>query len=336
MKRQSLFLLFLLLCNGVFGQSKFNVSGVIIDRETEEALISASIRVLKETDSTLVAGKATDLNGAFTLNNIKKGKYILEISYVGYVTRDIPLDLTNKTEKNVDLGYLTLSEDAVLLGEAVITARASKVQVRGDSLVFNADAYRLPPGSALEDLIKRLPGATIEEDGTVKINGKPVSKILVDGKEFFINDKNVALKNLPTNIIDNIKAYDRKSDLARITGIDDGEEETVLDLTVKKGMNNGWVGQFNGGIGTEHRYNGRLNVNRFNDNVQLSFVAGANNIGDRGFGGGGGRGWGGGGNGLRASKEIGFNYATTSDKLETGGYIWHRYDGSDSWNSSSS
>jgi len=336
MKRQSLFLLFLLLCNGVFGQSKFNVSGVIIDRETEEALISASIRVLKEADSTLVAGKATDLNGAFTLNNIKKGKYILEVSYVGYVTRDIPLDLTNKTEKNVDLGYLTLSEDAVLLGEAVITARASKVQVRGDSLVFNADAYRLPPGSALEDLIKRLPGATIEEDGTVKINGKPVSKILVDGKEFFINDKNVALKNLPTNIIDNIKAYDRKSDLARITGIDDGEEETVLDLTVKKGMNNGWVGQFNGGIGTEHRYNGRLNLNRFNDNVQLSFVAGANNIGDRGFGGGGGRGWGGGGNGLRASKEIGFNYATTSDKLETGGYIWHRYDGSDSWNSSSS
>ena len=336
MKRYSLLLLFILFSSVIFGQSKFNLKGIIIDKETEEALISASVRVLTEGDSTLVGGKATDLNGAFTINGIKKGKYIMEISYIGYVTKFFPLDLTNQHEKNVDLGYLTLVEDSYLIGEAVITAQASKVQVRGDSLVFNADAYRLPPGSALEDLIKKLPGATIEEDGTVKINGKPVSKILIDGKEFFINDKNVALKNLPTNIIDNIKAYDRKSDLARITGIDDGEEETVLDLTVKKGMNNGWVGQANGGVGTEHRYSGRLNVNRFTESQQYSFVAGANNVGDRGFGGGGGRGWWRPGNGLLASKELGFNFATTSDKLETGGYIWHRYDGSDTWSGTSS
>ncbi len=336
MKRHSLFLLILLLSSTAFGQSKFNVSGIIIDKETEEALISASVRVLKVADSSYVAGKATDMNGSFTLQNIKKGDYVLQISYVGYVTKELPLELSKQKEKEVDLGYITMSTDAVMLQEATITAQAAKVQVKGDSLIFNADAYRLPPGSALEDLIKKLPGATIDEDGTVKINGKPVSKILVDGKEFFINDKNVALKNLPTNIIDNVKAYDRKSDLSRITGIDDGEEETVLDLTVKKGMNNGWIGQLNGGLGTEHRYNGRLNVNRFSDNQQYSFVGSANNIGDRGFGGGGGRGWWRQGNGLQASKELGFNFATTSDKLETGGYIWHRYDGSDTWSQSSS
>ena len=336
MKRHLLILSMFLISALSFAQSKFNVSGIVMDKESDEALISASIQVT-DTAGTYVTGKATDLNGQFKIPSLKKGKYILKITYVGYVTKELPLDLTDKKGKDVDLGYITMSTDAVLLEEATVTAQAAKVQVKGDSLVFNADAYRLPPGSALEDLIKRLPGATIDEDGTVKINGKAVSKVLIDGKEFFVNDKNIAMKNIPTNIIDNIKAYDRKSDLARITGIDDGEEETVLDLTVKKGMNKGWVGQLNGGLGTEKRYNARANGNRFDSDAQYSFVTGANNIGDRGFGGGGGRGWGrfGFGNGLRASKEIGFNYATTSDKLETGGYVWHRYDGSDSWSQTS-
>ena len=319
----------------VFGQSKYNVSGIVIDKENAEALITASVQVYKSADSTYVTGVATDLNGAFKLKSLKKDNYYLKFSFMGYHTKEEALDLTSQKEKDVDLGYITMVTNAVLLSEATVTAQAAKVQVKGDSLVFNADAYRLPPGSALEELIKRLPGATIEDDGTVKINGKAVSKILIDGKEYFINDKNVALKNIPTNIIDNVKAYDRKSDLSRITGIDDGEEETVLDLSVKKGMNNAWIGQFNGGVGTEHRYNGRLNVNHFSDSESYSFVGSANNIGDRGFGGGGGRGWGWGSNGLRASKELGFNFATEREKLETGGYVWHRYDGSDSWSKSS-
>ena len=202
----------------------------------------------------------------------------------------VAIDLTKEKKKDVDLGYFTLTTDAIMLKEAEVTANAAKVQVKGDSLIYNADAYRMHEGSMLEDLVKKLPGATIEDDGTIKINGKEVKKVLVDGKEFFINDKNIALKNLPTNIIDRIKAYDRKSDLSRITGIDDGEDETVLDLTVKKGMNNGWFGQINGGLGTEHRYNARANVNRFNGPNQYSLVSSANNVSDRGFGGGGGRG----------------------------------------------
>ena len=329
MRRHLLMLSMLMFTLMASAQSKFNVSGTVIDQDSKEELISASVLIVKP-DGTYVTGKSTDLNGHFKLESVKKGKYLMRVTYVGYIGKELELDLTERKGKDVDLGFIMMLTDAVLLQEATITAQAAQVQVKGDSLVYNADAYRLPPGSALEDLIKRLPGATIEEDGTVKINGKAVSKILIDGKEYFINDKNVALKNIPTNIIDNVKAYDRKSDLSRITGIDDGEEETVLDLTVKKGMNNGWIGQLNGGIGTENRYNGRANINRFNDKQQFSFVSSANNIGDRGFGGGGGRGWGWGrGNGLRASKELGFNFATTSDKLETGGYVWHRYDGTD-------
>lgn len=324
----------LLTAVAAWGQSKFTISGTIIEKETNEAVMSATVQLLTTSaDSTMVAGAATDVSGAFTLSGVKKGSYVMKVSFIGYHTRYVPVDLTQQKQRKVSMGYITLTTDSKMLEEAVVTAQAAQVQVKGDSLVYNADAYRVAEGAVLEDLVKKLPGATVEEDGTIKINGKEVKKILVDGKEFFLNDKSVALKNLPTNIIDNIKSYDRKSDLSRVTGIDDGEEETVLDLTVKKGMNNGWFGQLNGGLGTESRYSARANVNRFNGSKQFSVIANANNVGDRGFGGGGGRGgWWGRSNGLQANKDLGFNFATEWDKLELGGSVRHRYDGSDVWN----
>jgi hypothetical protein len=121
----------------------------------------------------------------------------------------VALDLTKQKDKDVALGYVTLETDAVMLKEAQVTANAAKVQVTGDSLVYNASAYRVPEGSALEELVKRLPGAEVDNDGNVKINGKEVKKILVDGKEFFLNDTKVAMKNFNTDIIDRIKSYER-------------------------------------------------------------------------------------------------------------------------------
>ena len=215
----------------------------------------------------------------------------------------------------------------------VVKSHAVKVKVQGDSLVYNAAAYRVPEGSTLEALVKQLPGAKVDKDGTIKINGKEVSKILVDGKEFFLNDKEVAMKNIPTDMIDKLKTYERKSDRSRVTGIDDGEEETVLDLTVKKGMKNGWFGNVNLGAGTKHRYAESLNVNRFKDDFQATIIGNANNVADMGFGGGGGR-WGWGSEGLKSSKEIGANFATAKPKLETGGSVRYRYDGSDNENES--
>lgn len=311
-------------------QSKFNVSGTVIEKGIQEPVMSATVQVLSLPDSTFVDGAATSTLGAFEIKGVKKGKYALKVSYIGYQARVLPLDLTKEKKKDVDMGYITLETDAVMLKEAQVTANAAKVQVSGDSLVYNASAYRVPAGSALEELVKRLPGAEVDDDGNVKINGKSVNKILVDGKEFFLNDTKVAMKNFNTDIIDRIKSYERKSDLARITGIDDGEEETVLDLSIKKGMKNGWLNQLNLGIGTEHRYNGRVSIQRYNDNSQFTVLGSANNIGDRGFGGGGGRGWGWGGSGLRSSKEIGFNFGTETDYLETGGSVRYRYNGSDS------
>lgn len=333
MKKQLICLTLVLLQTGqVLGQSKFNITGTVIEKGSNQIIQSATVQLLNAKDSAFVAGNSTNDKGVFRIPSVEKGKYIVKVSFIGYQTNYIDLNLAGKKEKNVNIGYLTLADDAILLKAAQVTAQAAKVQSKGDSLIYNASAYRLPEGSTLEALVKRLPGATIDDDGTVKINGKEVKKILVDGKEFFINDKNIAMKNLPTNIIDNIKAYDRKSDMARITGIDDGEEETVLDIGIQKNKNQGWFGQISGGVGTEDRYNTRANVNRFIGSNQYSLVASANNVGDRGWG--GPRGWGGGG-GLRQSKELGFQLNKETDKLKVNGNVWHNYNGSDVLNESS-
>jgi hypothetical protein len=324
----------LLGCVSMFGQSSFNVSGTVVDKATGEAVIGGSVKLMALPDSSFVEGTTTGAQGEFNLKNVKKGAYALQVSYIGYATKCIDVDLSTQKKKAVNIGYITMATDAVQLKEVEVTAHVAKIAVQGDSLVYNAAAYRVPEGSTLEALVKQLPGAKVDKDGTIKINGKTVSKILVDGKEFFLNDKEVAMKNIPTEMIDKLKTYDRKSDLSRVTGIDDGEEETVLDLTVKKGMKNGWYGNVNLGAGTQHRYAERFNVNHFKDDFQATLLGSANNVSDMGFGGGGGR-WGWGEQGLRSSKEIGGNFATAKPKLETGGSVRYRYDGSDNENISS-
>lgn len=319
----------------VAAQTKFAVSGTVIEKETNEAIASATVQVLSLPDSSFVAGAATDMSGKFTMQNVKKGRYALKISFIGYQNKAVTLDLTKEKSKKVDMGYITLMSDAVMLQEAKVYGNASKVSVSGDSLVYNASAYKMAAGSALEDLVKKLPGAQVDDDGNITINGKTVTKILLDGKEFFLNDTKTAMKNIPTEMIEKIKSYDRKSDLARVTGIDDGEEETVIDLSVKKDMKHGWIGNIDLGVGTEHRYNERMMLNRFTDHASFSLVGSANNTNDQGFGGGGGRGWWGRRNGLNSSKTLGFNFATETEKLETGGSVRYRYDGSDAMTKSS-
>jgi hypothetical protein len=177
----------------------------------------------------------------------------------------------------------------------------------------------------LEELVKKLPGAEVDDEGNVTINGKEVKKIMVDGKEFFGGDVKTGLKNLPVNMIEKLKTYDKKSDLARITGIDDGEEETVLDLKVKKGMNQGWFGNADLAGGTHDRYLGNLILNRFVDKTQLSIIGGTNNVNDQGFsGGGGGPRWRQ-NNGLNTTRTVGVNFAHETDKLEVGGSARYNY-----------
>lgn len=311
-----------------FSQTKnITVSGRVVE-DTNEPAVQATIQLLSLPDSAYAAGVATTGKGYFTLPKVSAGKYVLKVSYIGFKNKFIPLHLyANVLNKNV--GTLTLETDAIMLAEAVVTAEAPQVQVVEDTLMYNSTAYRTPEGAMLEELVKKLPGAEIDDDGNVKINGKELKKIMVDGKEFFGGDVETGLKNLPVDMIDKLKTYDKKSDLARITGIDDGEEETVLDLTVKKGMNRGWFGNADVAYGTEDRYMARMMVNHFVDKTQFSLIGSANNVNDQGFsGGGGGPRWRR-NNGLVATKTLGANFATESSKLEIGGSARYNYRGSD-------
>ena len=319
-----------------FSQTKnITVAGRVIEDDTKEPAVQATVQLLSLPDSAFAAGIATTAQGYFTLPKVKAGKYVLKVSYIGFQPTMLPLQLSAQNP-NKNVGTLALKTDAVMLAEAVVTAEAPQVTVSEDTLMYNSSAYRTPEGAMLEELVKKLPGAEIDDDGNVKINGKDLKKIMVDGKEFFGGDVKTGLKNLPVDMIDRLKTYDKKSDLARITGIDDGEEETVLDLTVKKGMNQGWFGNADAAVGTEDRYAGRLMLNRFVDNTQVSLIASANNVNNQGFsGGGGGPRWRR-NNGLNAPKELGLNFATETAKLELGGSARYNYNDADIANVNSS
>ena len=333
MKRSILSMLLMLVAIASFAQERL-ISGKITDRDTKEPVEQVTIQLLK-TDSTYVSGAISNEQGLFHVNAPANGKYLLKITSVGYKPTVKRIQISE--DKNLAMGNVVVGAEAIMLKGAVVTAMAQKVTLKEDTFVYNSAAYRTPEGSVVEELVKRLPGAEVSDDGTIKINGKEVKKILVDGKEFMTGDTKTALKNLPTSIIDKIKAYDEKSDLSKVTGIDDGEEQTVLDFGVKKGMNKGMISNIDLGVGNKNRYNMRGMGGYFANNNRFMLFANANNTSDRGFGGGGpGRGFGG-ANGLNASKMIAANYnyeLKNKFKFNTS-LRWNHSDG-DVWSSRSS
>lgn len=303
------------------------ITGTLVDRDTKEGVMLATVQMLKP-DSTYVSGVLSDEKGNFSIEASATGSYILKFTSVGYT----PLTKTVKVDgkKDIALGKITFNADAIMLKGATVVGQAARVTVQEDTFVYNASAYRTPEGSVVEELVKRLPGAQVSDDGTITINGKEVKKVLVDGKEFMTGDTQTALKNLPTSIIDKIKSYDEKSDLAKVTGIDDGEEQTVLDFGIKKGMNKGVFGNVDASVGTQDRYAERLMGALFKDKTRVMLMGNLNNVNDRGFPGGGGGGrFGRGAQGLNTSKMAGANFnLEPSSKLTLDGSVrWNHSNG---------
>ncbi len=334
MKHFIISLLLLTLATAASAQ-KGTVSGTIVDGEGEP--LPGAMIVIMQPDSVQTTGQQSKADGTFSIGNIKLGSYILRASFIGYKTVFANFELTKKN-RQINLGQITLFENAKLMREAEVTARAAQVEMKADTFVYNADAFRIPEGADLEALLKKFPGAEITEEGTIKINGKEVKKILVKGKEFFGNDTKMSLKNISAKSVSRVKAYDRQSDYSRVTGIDDGEEETVLDLQLKPGMSEGWVINADLAYGTEHRYAERLTISRFLEDFQFTVVGAANNVNDRGFGG-----WGRGGNGLTATKNTGANFAWSNGlkqneagRLELGGNVRYRHTSTDNLTRSNS
>lgn len=319
-------MLLLMLFTMTQAQNK-SITGKLIDRDTKEAVMMTTIQLLK-TDSSFVKGVLSDENGNFKINAPENGKYILKFTNIGYTS--FSKNVTISQNKDIYLGELIFGADAIMLKEATVIGQAAKVVVKEDTFIYNASAYRTPEGSVVEELVKKLPGAQVDDDGKITINGKEVKKIMVDGKEFMTGDTKTAMKNLPVSIIEKIRTYEEKSDLAKVTGIDDGEEETVLDFGIKKGMNKGFMSNIDLAVGTHDRYAERLMGGYFNDKTKLMLFANANNTNDQGFPGGGGGGrFGANRNGLNTSKMVGANINHIfGDKLELNGSVrWNHNNG---------
>ncbi len=256
-------------------QRERTISGKILDAESKEPMELTTIQMFVVADSSFVGGTVTNEHGNFSIEAPSNGSYRLKITMMGF--QPIQREVTIRRNQSVDLGTLLMSLTPTMLKEAVVTATVPQVTVAKDTLVFNPTAYPTPEGSTIEELVKRIPGAEVDEDGNITINGKEVKKILVDGKEFMLGDVETALKNLPVNIIQNVKFYDQQSDQARITGIEDGNKETVLDFTTKKGMNHGYMTNMDLAAGTKHRYATRAMASRFTDKTRLVLLTNLNN-----------------------------------------------------------
>ena len=294
------------------------INGVLVDSQDTTELIEASVRLLMANkDSTMVKGTTTDMNGVFNIKGVKSGKYLLRFSYLGY--NDVIKHVTvGEDGRDVNMGVVKMDPNTIMLKEAVVVGLKSPITVKEDTIEFNADTYKTQANAVVEDLLKRLPGVEVGSDGKITANGKEVKKILIDGKEFFSDDPTVASKNIPAEMINKLQVIDRKSDLARLTGVDDGDDETVINLSVKKGMNNGWFGTVNAGYGTDDRYAGNVMINHFRDGNQFTILGGGNNVNNLGFGdGASGRfqRWGG-DRGVTTSQYAGINFNVGSKEDE--------------------
>lgn len=299
--------------------TKLNIRGTVFENQTLQPLEGAGVKLLNERDS-MIAGATTKQNGQFLLPGIPTGTYTLQVSFMGFKTQKFKLTLPQKSG-NFKVADVMMREDATVMAEAVVEGKLPEMTVVDDTVAYNADAFKLPEGSMVEDLIKKLPGIVQDENGNFTFNGKNISQILVDGKEFFGGNRNMVLQNLPAEIVDKVKAYDRKSDMARITGIDDGNERTVLDLAIKKDKKKGFFGRADGAYGTHDRYSGNLNVNSFRGNQKFSFVGNANNTQ---------------GNGLTDFQRIGSTMNWENKKVELNGSVYGTFSQSSSASQSNS
>lgn len=326
MNKRGFIALFLCIFLSTIAQSvaaQFTISGIVKDKNDNLPLPQVSIRLLSAKDSTFVTGISSKDNGTFSLKVPKAGNYIAAFSFLGYRTTYEPVQLS-KGQPRRNLGDVLLGSNDVLLQEAVVVGKAPEVVVKEDTVEFNADSYKTQPNSVVEDLLKKLPGVEVDSEGKITHAGKEITKILVDGKEFFSDDPKVATKNLPVDIIEKLQVVDRKSDLARLTGVDDGEEETVINLTIKEGMKHGWFGNVTGGYGLNGRYEAGAMLNHFFGDNQVTILAGSNNTNNMGFTDMGGSRFRrfGGMNGINTSHNVGVNFNVgKGDAFRVGGDV---------------
>ena len=341
------FLLALLASVTASAQSQVSVSLRLVDSKTSEPVSFATVSLTVKGQDTPVKYVLSDIDGKAELTKVRRNTYILKAELMGYK----PYSQEVKLEKDVNLGDIKMEEDVEVLDAARVTDVGNPIIIRKDTIEYTASSFKTSDNDMLEELLKKLPGVEVEADGSITANGETITKITIDGKTFFLDDPQLASKNIPAKMIEKVKVVEKKSDQAIFTGIDDGEHETVIDLSMRPGMMKGWFGNVMGGGGhdvpgagsdmNDWRYQGAAMAGRFTDKSQISVILNGNNTNNRGFNdmagsmmqgmrGGGGMGMGmggwGRGNGITTSWMGGLNGAFTllDDKMDlAGNYLYN-------------
>lgn len=273
---------FLLVCiTGAAMAQSIQITGTITDMDNNP-LPAASTVLINASDSIMQSFTIADNDGNFLLKKVNKGSYILQVAFVGYETLSKPLNVTDQKD-GLHMGQLKLKEKTEILDGVAVTADRIPIMINGDTIEYNADAFKTQPNSTVEELLKRLPGVEVDQDGNIKAQGEKVNKVFVDGKEFFGDDPKIATKNLPADAIDKVQVFDKMSDMAEFTGVDDGERSKTINLNLKDDKKNGIFGKIAGGYGTDDTYQGKASINKFNKKTQLSALAATNNINEQNF-----------------------------------------------------
>ncbi len=282
MRKIYILLLSICLTSLVSAQKNGSVKGTAFDTIAKQPVSGATITILEKKDSSLVTFTMTGNDGKFALSGLANGDYRLMISHVNYHNSNTFFSIT-ENNKNEVLGNVVMNDKSKVLEEVVLAGEAPPVTLIGDTIQYNAGSFKVQPNASVEQLLKKLPGVKVDKDGTVKAQGEKVTKVLVDGKEFFGNDPKIATKNLPADAVDKVQVYDKQSEQAQLTGFEDGNYEKTINLKLKKDKKKGMFGKVNAGAGNKKRYEGKFNMNSFKGARQFSAIGMGNNTNAEGF-----------------------------------------------------
>lgn len=299
------------ICAAIQAQA---IKGKLADDITSKPLSGATVSLTAVKDSSKILTTLSGSKGEFTFNNVSADSFYLRVSFVGY-DEFKQLVAVSKGNAVIDLGTLMIPVKSKELQTVTIVAKTPPVQQKGDTVQYNANQFKVNPDANAEDMIKKVPGVTVDQSGNVTAHGDQVKKVLIDGREFFGDDVTAALRNLPSEVIDKIQVFDKLSDQAQFTGFDDGNSQRTINIVTKNGMHNGQFGRIYAGAGTDSRYSAGGNASFFKDDRRISVVGLFNNINQQNFssqdllgvsGSGGGNFRGGGGRGGRGGGGGGF------------------------------
>ncbi len=301
------------------------LKGKLIDPVDNKPLAGATLKLIGFKDSSLKFNSISDSKGVFVFNNIPSDTFILKVSFIGYENFKQKVLVKNNV---VDLGSLLIPKTIKQMGEVIIVSKTPPTEQKADTTQFNASQFKVNPDATTEDLIKKMPGITVDKTGTVTAQGEQVQKVTVDGRDFFGDDATAALRNLPSAVVDKIQVFDRLSDQAQFTGFDDGNSVKAINIVTKSGIKNGQFGRVYAGYGTDDRYSAGGNVSFFKGNRRLSLIGNFNNVNQQNFatqdllgvtsGGNGGRGFGGGNFGGGGGNRGGGNFGGGMNNFSVG------------------